>query len=197
MTKLDLGQEPLLEDKYRADLELLDRYTGFSSELVRLASLGLGGLALFLKASLGEKPALDLKTGWFNLLLGGAVLLFGMAVACGLLHRYYAADGFACHIRALRLVQGGGTGVEAEAVARTNRYKLATSWLISSECAVAAGAIVAGVVFAVRFSTLTVRWVPALVLAGMAVVVAIGLACSRWWRTWREAKRRKGKAAQP
>jgi len=186
-----------LEDQYRADLELLDRYTGFSSELVRLSSLGLGGLALFLKASLGEKPALDSQTGWFNLLLGGAAFLFGIAVACGLLHRYYATDGLACHIRALRLAQRGGAGVDAEVVARTNRYKLATSWLISSECAVAAGAFVAGLSFAVRFSPLEVKWVPALVLAGVAVMGAVGLAGFRWWRIWREAKRRKRKIAQP
>jgi hypothetical protein len=195
MTALDLGQEPLSENQYRADLELLDRYTGFSSELVRLASLGLGGLALFLKASLDKKPALDLQTGWFNLLLGGAALLFGMAVACGLLHRYYAADGFACHIRALRLAQGGGTGFESEALARTNRYKLATSWLISSECAVAAGAFVGGVAFAIRFSILEVKWAPALVLAGIAVMGAVGLAGFRWWRFWRETKRRKRRDA--
>ena len=169
--------------KVRPDLELLDRYVGFSAELVRLSSVGLGAIALYLKAALAENPSADVRTGWFNLLLGAAALLFALAVCCGLLHRYHATDGLASHIRALRLANRQEAGAaEQEREERNGRYKRAESWMVSSECALAAGALVAGVAFAVRFSTLETRWSTAVTAASIVVLGAAVIAGRRWRR---------------
>ena len=250
----ELLKEDLEEGLYKPDLELLDRFTGFSSELVRLASLGLGGLALFLQSSLKQGAELQaqvtglqqqtqelqkqitnlpqqqqtaelqnfaadlqrhatglkqlaanlqpsasslaekLAQGWFNLLLGVSALLFGVGIASGLLHRFYASDRLAYHIDAHRIAQSKASGLKEKIVKRDHRHALATSWLISSECAVAVGAFVAGVAFAIRFSIISTKWISALALAVLAVTVAIGIAGSRWWRTWRKLKKKEGNA---
>ena len=44
-----LGQQEVDENRYKPDLELMDRYTAFSAELVRLSLLGIAGLGFYLK----------------------------------------------------------------------------------------------------------------------------------------------------
>ena len=51
---------PIQEPRYRAGLELLDRYQGYFSEIVRLSLLGMAGLGFFavkLPAELRDPPA--------------------------------------------------------------------------------------------------------------------------------------------
>src|SRR5262249_55906461 len=130
---------------------------------------------------------------WFYLLLGFAGLLLAIAVACGLLHRYYATDGLASHLLALRLSQQSDriSEVEAEVRRRTNRYRLSRDWLVSSECAVAAGVGILGVAFGVRFSFFgnIPRWIIAVPIAIALVLLASLIAGIRWWKTLRRKSR--------
>lgn len=183
--------QPLEEKNYKGHLELLDRYVAFSSELVRMSLLGLAAIGFYLKEFVASPnaPITD-PIGWFNLLLGFAGFLLAIAVACGLLHRYYATDGFAFHLNALRLsVQGGSADEEEkEASQGTEQYQLAHSWLVSCECAVGAGIGVLGVAFSVRFGFFgdVPRWKVAVPGAILFVIVAALIASLRWVRTFRK-----------
>src|SRR6185369_10431945 len=119
--------QPLEEKNYKGDLELLDRYVAFSSELVRMSLLGLAAIGFYLKefVASGNAPFADPVT-WFNLLLGFAGFLLAIAVACGLLHRYYATDGLSYHLNALRLSSQPSRAdkAETEASKGTEQYKL-------------------------------------------------------------------------
>ena len=193
---MDPGLQPLRETDYKGDLDLLDRYVGFSSELVRISLLGLAAIGFYLKEFVapGKGPEVIpgqpmIAAAWFNLLLGFAGFLLAVAVACGLLHRYYATDGLASHLRALRLSADPdrASEVETEVRRRTNRYRLSRGWLVSSECAVAAGVGFLGVAFGVRFGIIgdTPGWKIAVPSAIALVLLAAIIASVSWWRTLR------------
>ena len=85
----------------------LDRYQAFSAELLRIALLGLSGLGIlifkFFPTDYNESEYffhLTFVEGWGIVL---ASVLFGIASAAALLHRYCSTDGMGCQLRLLRL----------------------------------------------------------------------------------------------
>jgi hypothetical protein len=93
---------------YKDDLELLDRYQAFSSEILRIALLGLSGLGVLVTSLLivAKKGATDVvrevPNGAKHWVMVSA-LTFGIAAAAALLHRYCSTNSMACHLRILRL----------------------------------------------------------------------------------------------
>jgi hypothetical protein len=71
-----LGLDPLDQERYKADLELLDRYVQFSAELVRLSLLGIAGLIVYLPQTAVAPAEWTLRSAWYNVLLGSAILVF-------------------------------------------------------------------------------------------------------------------------
>lgn len=84
------------------DLEIHDRFCGFSAELARLALLSLGGLAWLVGSGLERRPLLTV-VGIGPLATG--IGLVSASVLASLLHRFWATDALACQIRARRLVK--------------------------------------------------------------------------------------------
>lgn len=179
----------MTDDGYKPDLELLDRYVGFSSEIVRVSLLGLAAIGFYLKefAAPGAPPlSSGIAAAWFLMLIGAAGFLLAMAVACGLLHRYYATNGLASHIKYMRLSQGNAEPQDAEFAAklRNRRYKLSGAWLLSSESAAACGVTVLGIALGVRFGVFGTipRWTIALPLAVAVVAIAFMVTVRGWVR---------------
>jgi hypothetical protein len=179
----------LEEQTYKGDLELLDRYVGFSSEIVRVSLLGLAAIGFFLKEYLPKDALPDpptLRDTWFFVLLGASAFALALAVAFGLLHRYYATDGLACHLKALRLSASDDAKERAhtgdEASAGTRRFRLSRRWLVSAEASVGCGVAILGVVFAVRFGVLNQdsRWWIAIASAASIATIALAVAISSW-----------------
>jgi hypothetical protein len=69
---------------------------------------------------------------------------------------------------------------------RNRQYRVAGAWLLSSECAVAAGAIIAAVAVGIRFGIAPAfRPDTGIALAASVIVVAVGIAAYRWLRVLR------------
>lgn len=140
---------PVDEQAYRVDLELQDRYTAYSAEILRLALLGIAGYGFLLKdIVLAEHApgafAQRAHEVW-PLLLGGVVCL-GICAALALQHRVFATGCVACIVAFLRK-NSAGRGVEAEQernALRTNIKWAARSLQLSAlSLALGAGAVVA------------------------------------------------------
>ena len=104
------------EKAYKVDLELQDRYTAYSAEILRLALLGIAGYVFLLKDIVLAEHAPTVfaqraHSVWY-LLIGGAISL-GVAAAFALQHRLYATDCVAC-IAAFIRKNACGRYLEAE-----------------------------------------------------------------------------------
>lgn len=93
------------EDRYRSDLELHDRYLGFSSELLRmaLASIAAIGAIIGLLSHDGDISR-HVTAPTFVYPATGALITLVSAAGCALLHRYLASDGMYHHFRAIKLL---------------------------------------------------------------------------------------------
>ena len=105
------------EKAYKVDLELQDRYTAYSAEILRLSLLGIAGYGFLLKDIVLTEHAPTAFTHrahsvWY-LLIGGAISL-GVAAALALQHRVYATDCVSC-VAAFIRKNGCGRSLEAEA----------------------------------------------------------------------------------
>jgi hypothetical protein len=81
--------------------ELVDRYQAFSAEILRLSLLGLAVIGFFLerlRATLSDFP---------QMLLGLAALLFGLAAAFALYHRYWSVETLRLFVWSLRFDAAG------------------------------------------------------------------------------------------
>lgn len=180
------------EGEYKGDLELLDRYVGFSAEIVRLSLLGLAAIGFYLKEFVAQKePPPGIEENWFFTLLGFSGLLLALAVGCGLLHRYYATDGLASHLKALRLSSDSDPEERAKAPAenslRTSRYRLSRRWLVSSECAAASGVAILGIAFGVQFGVFggDYRWQIAVYAAAALTSLGTAVTAASWLKILR------------
>ncbi|MFN7944603.1 MAG: hypothetical protein U0Z53_04585 [Blastocatellia bacterium] len=94
--------------RYKADLELHDRFQSFASEVMRLALAGIAAIGAFLTilASSGTtgsvKSAMQSKKFFSMVLI--ALITFSLSVICALLHRFLASDGMFHHMRAIKLL---------------------------------------------------------------------------------------------
>lgn len=91
----------ITDSHYKPDLELLDRYTHFSSELLRISLLGLTAIAALLVLKINKDSTLILQEAAKSWALA-AIIAWCLSSACSLLHRYFAADSMAWHIAYLR-----------------------------------------------------------------------------------------------
>jgi hypothetical protein len=94
-----LGGVPLDADALELDWKVCDGYIAYSSELLRVSLLAIGGLAaLSLKVHETDTPVTTLPISVFE----RAFIVLVIAAGLSLLHRYIANDSMAFHIEALR-----------------------------------------------------------------------------------------------
>jgi hypothetical protein len=129
LPELSLSQIAIPEDRYKADLELHDRFQQFGAELLRLSSAAIGVFG-FLLASGIQRGDIMLKTlhdPALKLLFGLSPCCLGVSVAFALWHRFLASDGMFHHFRAIRLSQlqreGFDDNIKAEERARNKKFK--------------------------------------------------------------------------
>lgn len=114
LTQKYLGGLAVKEDCFKVDLAVLERYQSFSSELLRLALLGIAGYG-FLIANVAFKSMSGEATFYTPfaqnkaLLVVGAVLL-GIAAASALGHRYFSTDCLTHFVRRIRMTQSLDVG---------------------------------------------------------------------------------------
>jgi hypothetical protein len=89
---------------FRNDLDLLDRYQAFSSEILRIALLGLSGLGALVFFLFGKDRQISVTlTSWGKWVTIVSAIFFGLAAAAALIHRYCSADSMSCQLELLRL----------------------------------------------------------------------------------------------
>ncbi len=104
------GGQSVEENCYKADLAILDRYQAFSSEIVRLALLGIAGYGFLLSnvvlKGISGSPA-AFSDRFFNhpKLLAAGLAFLALSACAALAHRYFSTDCMSHFIRRLRLVQ--------------------------------------------------------------------------------------------
>ena len=90
------------EKKYKAELELLDRYQSFSAELLRLSLLGLAIFG-FLYQQVFAKPndtiPIDDVKYWSRL----SIISFALAAVFALIYRYCSTEAMRHYLMGLRL----------------------------------------------------------------------------------------------
>src|SRR5882762_10065709 len=106
-----LGLVPMPEHTIEHDFAMLTKFQEFSSELLRLALLGITAIAfavskwLFSKSD--EVPLatahLAVARPWLIL----ALVAFSIAAFAALYHRYASADSMSWHLQAMRRFQSG------------------------------------------------------------------------------------------
>jgi len=88
------------ETDYKPDFEILDRYLNFSSELLRISLLAIGGFGSILLIKLrDEKDHPPLHHLHFLFI---SICFFALCAALSLFHRFYASDSMSWHISYLR-----------------------------------------------------------------------------------------------
>ena len=145
--ELSLSEVSIPEDRYKADLELHDRFQQFGAELLRLSSAGIGVFG-FLLASGIERGDVMLKTlecePALKLLFGLSPCCLGVSVAFALWHRFLASDGMFHHFRAIKLLllaRGDlDDKVKAEERARNKKFKRSEHYLATSAVFLVLGA---------------------------------------------------------
>ena len=91
------------ESQYKADFMIAEGYIKFSSELLRLSLLAMGGFgALVLIKFKGENKGQLLSEPKYFLL---SMIFFGLCAGASLFHRYYASDTMSWYISWLRAVK--------------------------------------------------------------------------------------------
>ncbi|MFL6260062.1 MAG: hypothetical protein ACJ76Y_10145 [Thermoanaerobaculia bacterium] len=106
-----LSDIDLPESLFKADFELTDRYQAFSTELVRLALLGIAGYGFLISEVLVKSEG-----GTSNLSrlaehpksLGLGVVLLGLSAALALAHRFFSTGCLARQIKILRTLKRAG-----------------------------------------------------------------------------------------
>lgn len=104
-----LGLVPLKERTVEHDFFVLDRFIGFSTELLRLSLLGISAVAFWLsKAMFSEGDGAPVMIpGAARLLIASALVAFVLSSAFALMHRYAAADSVSWHLQAMRRYERG------------------------------------------------------------------------------------------
>jgi len=152
------------EVRYKADLELHDRYVGFSSEVLRMALAGMAAVGavvgLFVRNGVLMEPV---KSRLFVGSVLGALFLLALASACALSHRFFASDGMYYHLRAIKqliLIEENDLAIEAEIIAahkatvcedekrRNRQFTWAGKLLFSASVMLIAGVVSLGLGFA-------------------------------------------------
>lgn len=157
-----LGLVTLPDNTIDRDFAVSEGYQAFSSELLRLALLGIGAIAFLmveLDPGTDESPSMIRKhladlTPWLYLALAG----FGVCSAAALGHRYCSNDGLACHVKYLRLRKRGqdenDPKVQTERDWRKRLWTAGTWLLLTAALSLAAGVVALSVAFGVAIRLL-------------------------------------------
>lgn len=113
---------------YNPDLDILDRYINFSSELLRLSLLGISGFGALVLYSKGSNNN-NLLTAHVSSTLFTAVVFFAISAALALSHRFIATDSMSYHIAYIRKKD------PAEKAGRDKRFHISKWLLITAEFA--------------------------------------------------------------
>ena len=94
----DLDPTTALNETKPVDLEreLVDRYQAFSAEILRLSLLGIAVTGFFFKEVIQTLPDIP------KMLVGLSVLLFGLAAAFALYHRFWSCETLRLFVWSLR-----------------------------------------------------------------------------------------------
>ena len=126
---------------FKNDLDMLDRYQAFSAELLRISLLALSGLGALIVARYPNILDLrELAPGSRRAILFAA-LLFGVAAAAALLHRYFSADSMATQLVILRRQSKGEDTSSEEKTALCKDLKHRKCMLDLSKCSILVGTI--------------------------------------------------------
>lgn len=106
MSLLSLRKVEVPDIRYRADMELHDRFQEFSAELLKLSLAGIAAVGFFLTAINTDN---GIFTGVIHskLFLGfivSSVVMFLVSVGAALGHRFLASDGMFHHLRAIKYI---------------------------------------------------------------------------------------------
>ncbi len=104
---------PVAENAYKVDLELQDRYTAYSSEILRLDLLGIAGYGFLLKDIVLANPSAfsqRVHDMWAFLILG--IVSLGVSAILALQHRVSATD---CVSSIAAFIRKSESGRKAEA----------------------------------------------------------------------------------
>lgn len=119
LTEKYLGGLPLDKEACEPDLQVVDRYQSFSSELLRLSLLGITGYGflianIVLKATTTAEQYVLLGPWTVWTLIIGAVAL-GLSAATALGHRYFSTDCLTHFVRRLRATKRSAALAEGTA----------------------------------------------------------------------------------
>jgi hypothetical protein len=119
-TSNSIGEVMIPAEHYQVDLELLDRYQAFSSELLRISLGGVAVIGFLISSIIGDKglAAANAALAWFKFFAFASAVFFCFSAAASLCHRYFATDGVYYHVKAIRLrlfrTQAGGLTMQTE-----------------------------------------------------------------------------------
>jgi len=88
----------LQEDKYKVELELVDRYQTFVGELLRLSLLGIAVFGYLYKITFENNANMEIA----KYPAAAGVVMFGICALTALIFRYFATEGARFYIQALR-----------------------------------------------------------------------------------------------
>jgi len=128
----DVDKYLVPKESYKADIELLEKYVGFSSELLRISLLAMGGYGALITALYGNpKELCHLQHAY---ILFASMLIFACSAGATLFHRYYASDSLSWQIAFIRAhAKNNDEIVKAEHKGWIDQLKKAHKWLIASE----------------------------------------------------------------
>lgn len=159
-TSQSIGEVTVPAEHYQVDLELLDRYQKFSSELLRLALAGIAVIGFLITNIIGDKgvAGAGAPLTWFKICAFVSAALLCLSAAASLCHRYLATDGVYYHVKAIRLRllakhtnAGTQTGKEKLDEAVRNRkaiYQFSGRFLFAAATLLWAGVVILATAFA-------------------------------------------------
>jgi hypothetical protein len=137
------------DERYEAEIKLLDRYQSFSAELLRLSLLGIAALGFFYKdAFLKPQDHMYILQPHISVTSAVAALLFAGSAAASLTYRYMSTEAMRLYIEGIKL--SCGDNPSAAQCKLTQRGKL-LEWCIIAKIvatiALGLGTILLSVVF--------------------------------------------------
>jgi hypothetical protein len=100
----------LEEGKYRAELELVDRYQSFVAELLRLSLAGIAVFGFLYKITFEAGATI----GVAKVPAALGILAFGISAFAALVFRFFAAEGARFYIEALRFTRAYADGAQKQ-----------------------------------------------------------------------------------
>lgn len=146
---IEIEKDTIAPDQY-----LLDRYTAFSTELLRLSLSGIVGVG-FLVSNIRLVDIPWPLPASVTKLLSVAIIAFGLGAAFALVHRYVATDAFSCHIDLLRMAlsaESEAAKLDERKRMRDNRLRWSARFLSTSAVALSFGAFAFALAIIALFS---------------------------------------------